>query len=143
MSSEKDMSSWPTHARFDGSIVMIGFGSIGRGALPLILRHIACDPARLVVIAPDDEDRQLVEQAGGRFLKQALTEENYRDILLPLLTADDDQSFMVNLSGDVSSVAMVDLCKDVGALSARSKIMVLKSLSESARVPYLGLLLQG
>jgi chemosensory pili system protein ChpC len=31
--------------------------------------------------------------------------------------------------------------KDVGALTARSKIMVLKSLSESARVPYLGLLL--
>jgi homospermidine synthase len=116
MSSEKDMSSWPTHARFDGSIVMIGFGSIGRGALPLILRHIACDPARLVVIAPDDGDRQLVEQAGGRFLKQALTEDNYRDVLLPLLTADDDQSFMVNLSVDVSSVAMVDLCKDVGAL---------------------------
>jgi chemosensory pili system protein ChpC len=31
--------------------------------------------------------------------------------------------------------------KDVGTLSARSKIMVLKSLSESTRVPYLGLLL--
>jgi len=31
--------------------------------------------------------------------------------------------------------------KDVGKLSARSKIMVLKSLSDSARVPYLGLLL--
>jgi len=31
--------------------------------------------------------------------------------------------------------------KDVGALTARSKIMVLKSLSDSARVPYLGLLL--
>ena len=31
--------------------------------------------------------------------------------------------------------------KDAGTLSARSKIMVLKSLSDSARVPYLGLLL--
>jgi chemosensory pili system protein ChpC len=33
--------------------------------------------------------------------------------------------------------------RDVGSLSARSKIMVLKSLSASARVPYLGLLLGG
>ena len=33
--------------------------------------------------------------------------------------------------------------RDVGTLSARSKIMVLKTLSESARVPYLGLLLAG
>jgi len=33
--------------------------------------------------------------------------------------------------------------KDVGELSSRSKIMILKSLSGSARVPYLGLLLGG
>jgi len=33
--------------------------------------------------------------------------------------------------------------RDAGSLSARSKIMVIKSLSASARVPYLGLLLEG
>ena len=33
--------------------------------------------------------------------------------------------------------------KDVGEVSAKSKIMILKSLSDSARVPYLGLLLGG
>ncbi len=33
--------------------------------------------------------------------------------------------------------------RDVGELSSRSKIMILKSLSDSARVPYLGLLLVG
>lgn len=33
--------------------------------------------------------------------------------------------------------------REVGTLSARSKIMILKSLSESARMPYLGLLLGG
>lgn len=33
--------------------------------------------------------------------------------------------------------------RDVGTLSARSKIMILKSLSASARMPYLGLLLAG
>ncbi len=35
--------NWPLHARFDGPIVMIGFGSIGKGTLPLIERHIAFD----------------------------------------------------------------------------------------------------
>ena len=109
------MSVWPTHARFDGSIVMIGFGSIGRGTLPLILRHIACDPTRITVIAPDDEDRRLVEEVGGTFVKLALDEANYREILTPLL-AIDEPVFMVNLSVDVSSVALMDLCKDEGAL---------------------------
>jgi len=27
---------WPLHARFEGPIVMIGFGSIGKGTLPLV-----------------------------------------------------------------------------------------------------------
>ncbi|HEV3394568.1 MAG TPA: saccharopine dehydrogenase NADP-binding domain-containing protein, partial [Xanthobacteraceae bacterium] len=43
----------PLHARFDGPIVMVGFGSIGKGTLPLIERHIAFDRAKFVVIAPD------------------------------------------------------------------------------------------
>lgn len=38
----------PLHARFDGPIVMVGFGSIGKGTLPLIERHIACDVIRPV-----------------------------------------------------------------------------------------------
>ena len=33
------MADWPVHARIDGPIVMIGFGSIGKGTLPLIERH--------------------------------------------------------------------------------------------------------
>jgi homospermidine synthase len=45
----------PLDARFDGPIVMVGFGSIGKGTLPLIERHIAFDRAKFVVIAPDDE----------------------------------------------------------------------------------------
>ena len=28
------------HTRFSGRLVMLGFGSIGQGVLPLILRHI-------------------------------------------------------------------------------------------------------
>ena len=38
----------PVHARFDGPIVMVGFGSIGKGTLPLIERHIAFDRAKFV-----------------------------------------------------------------------------------------------
>ena len=42
-----------THAEFRGPIVMIGFGSIGRGTLPLLLRHFKLDRHKLVVIDPD------------------------------------------------------------------------------------------
>ena len=45
-------------------IVMIGFGSIGRGTLPLIQRHFEHDPKRFVVIDPDNENQALAEKHG-------------------------------------------------------------------------------
>ena len=55
------MANHPVHARFDGPIVMIGFGSIGRGTLPLLERHIAFDRSKFVVIDPVDTDRKLLD----------------------------------------------------------------------------------
>ena len=104
------------HGRIDGPIVMIGFGSIGRGTLPLILRHFTCDRSKITVIDPDDRQRRLAEQEGVRFEKVAVTRENCRELLLPLLTAGPGQGFMVNLSVDVSSGAMIELCREANAL---------------------------
>ena len=52
------------HATISGPVVMIGFGSIGRGTLPLIDRHFEFDRARAVVIEPNGHDRDIVEQYG-------------------------------------------------------------------------------
>jgi homospermidine synthase len=105
----------PLHARFEGPIVMIGFGSIGKGTLPLIERHIAFDRSKFVVIAPDDRDRRLLDERQIRFLHQGLTKDNYREILTPLLTAGPGRGMVVNLSVDTSSVALMELCKDLDA----------------------------
>ncbi|HMA13977.1 MAG TPA: saccharopine dehydrogenase NADP-binding domain-containing protein, partial [Kiloniellaceae bacterium] len=92
---------WPDYGAISGPIVMIGFGSIGRGTLPLIERHFDFDSSRFVVIAPDDGDKALLDERGIRFVKAALTPANYREILSPLLTAGEGQGFCVNLSVDV------------------------------------------
>src|ERR1700740_2948018 len=84
--AELTMSQWPVHARIDGPIVMIGFGSIGKGTLPLIERHFAYGPRRFVVIDPDDAGRELLDVRGIPFIHQAVTRDNYRDLLVPLLT---------------------------------------------------------
>ena len=49
---------------------MIGFGSIGKGTLPLIERHFDYDKSRFVIIDPH-EDGELAKQHGVRFIKQA------------------------------------------------------------------------
>ena len=102
-------------ARFDGPIVMIGFGSIGKGTLPLIERHLAFDHEKFVVIAPDDADRELLDVRQIRFLHLAITRDNYRDVLKPLLTGGPGRGMIVNLSVDTSSVDLMEFCKDIDA----------------------------
>ncbi len=102
-------------ARFDGPIVMIGFGSIGKGTLPLIERHIAFDREKFVVIGPDDSDRRLLDERQIRFMHQAITRDNYREVLKPLLTCGPGRGMVVNLSVDTSSVDLMEFAKDVDA----------------------------
>jgi homospermidine synthase len=108
------MAGWPVHGTIDGPIVMIGFGSIGKGTLPLIERHFRYDPGRFVVIDPDDGDRHLLDERGIRFIHQGVTSENYRDLLKPLLTAGMGTGFCVNLSVDTSSLDIMRLCREIG-----------------------------
>ena len=110
------MTEGPIHGRIDGPIVMIGFGSIGRGTLPLIERHFAFDRSRFVVIDPADDDRGLLDERGIRFLQEAVTRENYRDLLTALLTVGEGQGFCVNLSVDTSSLDIMTLCREIGVL---------------------------
>src|SRR5258708_12629067 len=110
------MTNWPVHARISGPIVMIGFGSIGKGTLPLIERHFAYDKKRFVVIDPEDRDRKLLDERGIRFIHQAVARENYRQLLTPLLTEGGGQGFCGNLSADTSSVAIMDPSNPTAAL---------------------------
>jgi homospermidine synthase len=110
------MATWPVHGRITGPIVMIGFGSIGRGTLPLIERHFDIDRERFVVIDPSDKDRGLLDERGIRFVQHGLTRDNYREVLTPLLTAGDGQGFCVNLSVDTSSRDIMALARELGCL---------------------------
>jgi homospermidine synthase len=104
------------HVEFKGPIVMIGFGSIGRGTLPLLLRHFNLDRQKFVVIDPDDSHRHLAEKEGLTFVKEAITRANYVSILKPLLIGGPGRGLIVNLSVDVSSVDMMKFSMDIGSL---------------------------
>ena len=110
------MSSWPSHGAITGPIVMLGFGSIGRGTLPLIDRHFKYDRSRVTIVDPDDSGRAIAAEYGARFIVEAVTRENFEALLTPLLTQGPGQAFLVNLSVEVSSSEMMRLCKTLGAL---------------------------
>ncbi|HUY64064.1 MAG TPA: saccharopine dehydrogenase C-terminal domain-containing protein [Acidimicrobiales bacterium] len=106
-------------------VVMIGFGSIGRGTLPLIERHFEIDRDDIVVVAPDSVNDKLLLDRGIRKVTAGLTPSNYLDVLTPLLQprravrtrgGEPGAPFCVNVSVDTSSVDILRLCRRLGAL---------------------------
>jgi homospermidine synthase len=101
------------HVAFRSRLVMLGFGSIGQGVLPLILRHIDIPADRISIISGDERGREVAASFGVRFEVRPLTRANYAEVLTPLVQAGD---FLLNLSVDVSSVALIGFCQARDAL---------------------------
>ena len=103
----------PELARLPGRLLIVGFGSIGQGVLPLILRHLGVRAADIRIVSATDDGRAQAEAAGAGFCRCELNPDNLRSVLEPLLAAGD---FLLNLSVAVSSLALVRLCRARGAL---------------------------
>jgi homospermidine synthase len=101
------------HVAFAGRLVMLGCGSIGQGVLPLILRHIEMPREQIHILTADARGSDVAAACGVAVTVAPVTRDNYRDLLLPLLRPGD---FLLNLSVDVSSVALIALCQELGAL---------------------------
>ena len=123
-----------------GPLVIVGFGAIGKATLPMLLRHIKVrrarrlarafgnalpgnrshrpqfDRARAAIVDPDAKNKHVAEASGIAFVQQAVTTANMRALLGPLLTRGGGQGFLVNVSVDVSSMELIRLCRDLGAL---------------------------
>jgi homospermidine synthase len=101
------------HVAFAGRLVIVGFGSIGQGVLPLLLRHIEMRADQIVILTAELRGQEVAREYGVRFVETALTPENYRQVLDAWVGGGD---FLLNVSVDVSSVALIELCQQKGAL---------------------------
>jgi homospermidine synthase len=99
--------------KFAGRVIIVGFGSIGQGILPLILRHIDIEPSRICIITAAERGHAEAIELGIRFILNPLTQQNYAAVLEPLLGPGD---FLLNVSVNVSSLALVEYCQAKGAL---------------------------
>jgi homospermidine synthase len=101
------------HVAFAGRMVILGFGSIGQGVLPLILRHVDMPKDRITIVTAEERGREVAAEYGIRFVVEPATRDNLETLLAPLLGEGD---FLVNLSVDVSSVELMKLCHRLSAL---------------------------
>jgi homospermidine synthase len=98
---------------FGGRLVMLGFGSIGQGVLPLLLNRLRLSPQQILVISPGRSSMAVAEQRGVATLTERIDAENLAAVLGSSLRPGD---FLLNLSVDVSSIALVAWCQDAGVL---------------------------
>src|SRR6202007_369065 len=70
-------------------------------------------PDRLTIVTAEDKGSEEAAKYGIKFIKERLTRENYRRVLSPLMGRGD---FLINVSVEVSSVALIKLCWEKGAM---------------------------
>jgi homospermidine synthase len=99
--------------RFNGRLLIVGFGCIGQGVLPLLLHHIDMQPGQITLLSASDAGAEVARSHDVVLRVAPLTESNHVAILTPLLGPGD---FLLNLSVDVSSAALIAFCQALGAL---------------------------
>ena len=81
---------------FTGAIVRVGCGSFGQAVLPLLVRDLGIEPARLTVVTADQRGHALAEEVMARHLRAG--------------------DFLLNLSVEVDSLALLRFTNLLGAL---------------------------
>lgn len=89
-------------------IVLIGLGSIGRAALPLIERHFKFNPKNVSIFDPKGHNFHLFQGKPYKAIKQGITSESLVPLLDPIVKPG---TFVVNLSCDVSSAEVIKFCR--------------------------------
>src|SRR5688500_6312338 len=95
------------HIKFSGKLVFVGFGCIGQGVLPLLLRHLDIAPAQIIIITDNESGRSEADHYQIPFNVCPLTISNYKEILGSILSPGD---FLLNVSINISSAALIEFC---------------------------------
>lgn len=107
------MTDYYKFTTFNKKILILGFGSIGQGVLPLLLRHIDITREQIEIITANDYGREIADHYQVSFMVMPITQDNYQEILGANLNRGD---FLLNVSINVASTALIEFCHQQGVL---------------------------
>lgn len=93
-------------------IVIVGFGNIGQGLIPLLQQHFPASQITAMEQHIDSPRASLAQQMGVRLIECRITEANFDETLRSLLSSGD---FLLNLAPAVSSCALLGLAQKCDA----------------------------
>lgn len=100
---------------FTGRVVILGCGTIGQCAVPMLLDVLALPPSRLTVIDALDRRASLPEalRKSITFLQRRITPDTLGEVMHAALQRGD---LLLNLSVGIDSIALADWCQARGVL---------------------------
>lgn len=103
-------SDYPKYAVHSGRILLLGFGGVGQTMLPMVLRHIKCNPSQITVIEKDDHSHLFGAKYGATGVEYKLIEvvrENFQEVMSSHVGAGD---LVINLSLNIDGIEIVTWC---------------------------------
>lgn len=92
--------------------IVIGYGAVAFALLPILIDELGANLSSLTVIDPHiNNENSKIAAFPATFICAQLTPTNYKQILIGL----DDDTFLINLSVNVSSIHLVAYCQERGA----------------------------
>lgn len=95
--------------KFNGNVLIIGFGSIGKAILPLILDHIDLSPNQITIIDKTNANEDIAKNLDINLKVIPISKENYQFIIDQNLQSGD---FLLNLSTGISSIDLIATCQE-------------------------------
>jgi len=94
-----------------GKILVIGWGMIAKACMLAVLKNFNIQRQFVTIITADYQGVDVATKEGFKHIVQPLNPSNYKQLLSPLLHTKD---LILNLSVDVSSVALIELAQEMG-----------------------------
>ena len=94
-------------------MLIVGFGSIGQALVPFLFSHFQIAPSQISIITKDRDGSEIADAFGILMHIEDITPDNYLQLMEARLYEGD---FLINVSVNVSSVRLIELCQKKGVL---------------------------
>jgi homospermidine synthase len=120
-----------TTLAFNGRILMIGCGFVGRCTLPLLLRHLRISPERITVLDFLDNRAAVAESLaqGVRYVVSRVTQDNLAKLLSEYVAAGD---MVLDLAWNIGATDILQWCHDHGVMYLNTSVELWDPYADAA-----------
>ena len=100
------------YVEYEQSILILGYGCLGQGILPLLLKHIDLDTSKITVLEKDNNKDTFDLRHGNsniKYMRLEITKENYKEELKKYLAPG---GLLVNCSVDIDAESILVWCME-------------------------------